>query len=322
MARGHWISRLVAGGVGAAATMAAMLAGVSADPFSPPQSKATLTITYTLTGSGVDRPESHERDVTWTIKNSFAVKANLTARAPSGFAGLHKPDAAETQREAQRQQAAQAAAADMQGMMAQAQAIAEKCGDDEACMQAEAIKMSQGIDPNSAQLKDAKANIEKASVVPGNRYQMFDSGVQTGSYRIDEKAHQAYFDAACSLRNESPCAYDTTVTGSGALSDGAGHDSYPGGGFAELDAQGGTLIVNLPALGVAKIEKTVQSQNPEIKTGTTADVRIMMDDVYQQRVTVSCGECRSAHGTVTQTIEDSLLGNKAKLTIDWKFTRQ
>ena len=70
---------------------------------------------------------------------------------------------------AQRQAAAEAGAQNMQGMMEMAQKIMEKCGEDEACIQQETMKMSQQIDPNDPKLKAAKQNIETASAVPGAR---------------------------------------------------------------------------------------------------------------------------------------------------------
>src|SRR5262249_32956804 len=158
--------------------------------------------TYTLTGGGTDRPESHEREVIWSVNDRYQVKAEMIAEKPSGFGGMHKPDAQETASMEQRQAAAAAGAQNMQGMMEMAQKIMEKCGDDEACMQAETMKMSQQIDPNAPELQEAKKNMAVATQMPGDRYQIFSTGQQTGTYTIAEKAHEAYFDAACSLRNQ------------------------------------------------------------------------------------------------------------------------
>jgi hypothetical protein len=297
-------------------------APASADPFSPPKSKATLTVTYTLTGGGTDRPASHEREVIWSVENRYTVKATLFAEKPTGLGGLHKPDAAETAGMQQRQAAAAAGAQNMQGMMAMAQEIMAKCGEDEACIQAESIKMSQQIDPNDPKLKAAKQNIEAASVVPGDRYQMFSAGPQSGSFKVTEQAHEAYFDAACSLKNQAPCAFDTAVSGAGKLTDHEGNTSFTLGTMAEVDTQTGSLIFTMPVPGFAKVKKTVTSQNKDVKTGSFEAMRALKPgDVGAEQIVVSCGECRSAGGSVTRDVEDGLLGRPAKLVIDWKFTR-
>lgn len=299
------------------AALAGIVASARAEPFSPERSAATLTVTYHLTGGGEDLPASHERHVIWSVDNRYAVKATLVAQKPSGFGGLHQPDAAEAERAA----AAQSAAGNMQDMMAQAQKIMEKCGDDEACIQTETIKMAQGIDPNSPQLQQAKKDMEKAGAMPGLRYQMFNGDRQSGTYAIAEQAREAYFDAACSLKNEPTCATDTAVSGDGTLDDGNGGTTFQAGIMAELDSQAGSLILMLPPPGNAAVKRTVKSPNPGVKVGTFDDRRQLHDDAFGDRITVSCGDCRTAHGTVTRDVEDALLGRPAKLVIEWTFVR-
>ena len=309
--------------LGAFAVALLFTASASADPFSPPKSKATLTLTYTLTGGGTDRPASHEREVIWSVENRYEVKATLVAEKPGGFGALHKPDAAEAASMQQRQANADAAAGNMQDMMEMAQKIMEKCGEDEACIQAESIKMSQQVDPNDPKLKAAKQNIEAASAMPGNRYQLFSSGPQSGSYKMTEKAHEAYFDAACSMKNQAPCAFDTAVAGAGKLTDPQGNTSFTLGVMAEVDAQAGSLIFTMPVPGFAKVTRTVTSQSKDVKTGSFEETRTLKPGEIGggEQIAVSCGECKSASGSVTRDVEDGLLGRPAKLVIDWKFTR-
>lgn len=298
-------------------------APAAADPFSPPKSKATLTVTFTLKGGGTDRPDSHEREVIWSIEDRYEVKATMIAEKPGGFGGLHKPEATENASMQQRQAAAEAGAQNMQGMMEMAQKIMEKCGEDEACIQAESIKMSQQIDPNDPKLKAAKQNIETASAMPGDRYQLFSAGPQTGSYKIDEKAHEAYFDAACSLKNQTPCAFDSVITGSGSLTDANGNTTMQTGVMAEIDTQAGSFIFLMPMPGIATAKRTVTSQSKDVKTGAFDEMRhLKATKLYGEQVTVSCGECRTASGSFTRDVEDEFLGRPAKLVIDWRFSRQ
>jgi len=298
-------------------------APAAADPFSPPKSKATLTVTFTLKGGGTDRPDSHEREVIWSVEDRYQVTATMIAEKPAGFGGLHKPDAGETASMEQRQAAAEAGAQNMQGMMEMAQKIMEKCGDDEACIQQESIKMSQQVDPNAPELQEAKKNIAVASQMPGDRYQIFSSGPQTGSYKIAETAHEAYFDAACSMKNQTPCAFDTAIAGSGDLTDAQGNTTMQTGIMAEVDTQSGSLIFLMPMPGIATAKRTVTSQSKDVKTGTFGETRhLKASKLYGEQIAVSCGECRTASGSITRDIEDEFLGRRAKLVIDWKFSRQ
>jgi hypothetical protein len=288
----------------------------------PENGTATLTITFEIAGTGVDQPESHERNVTWTVADRYTVTATMTATKPGAFAAMHGPDAEEQAREAERMAAADAAAADMQSMMAQAQKIMELCGDDEACIQAETMKMAQGIDMASPEMQSAQANIAAASVLPETRYQLFMPATQSGTYAIEESAHQAYYDAACSPATEATCGFDTTVRGDGATTDASGATETPTGAMAELDLQTGSLIIGLPIPGFATVTKTVVSANPDIETGATEEIRALRQaDIADGPVTVSCGDCMTASGTFERAVSDALLGYPAKLLVTWSFTR-
>jgi hypothetical protein len=292
-------------------------ASALAASFTAPNGTATMTVTYRVTGGGEDLPASHERHVTWSVDDTYEVKATLTAAKPSGFAGLHRADATEKKREADRQQAATAAAADMGDMMAQAQKIMAQCGDDEACVQRETIRLSQTIDPNSAKLKSAKQNIAKASVAPGERYQLFSAKEQSGTYKVAEKSRVALFDAACSLKNEARCLVETNVAGSGAQTDGAGKTNFLTGATAEYDAEGGSLVLMLAAPGVA----TAASVQSGAKTGSGDVRRVPLKGMHVDPITVTCGDCRTASGKLVKNVEDELTGRPAKLEIAWTFVR-
>ncbi len=291
-------------------------------PATPANGIATVTVTYELKGAGVERPASNERNVTWTLENRYTVTATLTAQKPAGFAAMHKPDAAEQAREAGRMAAATQAAGDMQSMMAQVEQIMKICGDDEACITRESVKMSQGIDMNAPEMQSAQANIAKVSAMPDARYQIFQAAMQQGSFAIKENAHEAYFDAACSFATEERCAYDTAVSGTGDLTDPSGAKLSGTIASAEIDYQTGSLLLTLPFPGLAKVTKTVTSRNPQIKTGSTEAVRMLrFDDVAKEPVQASCGDCRTASGSFERDVPDQLLGRPAKLVVSWTFSR-
>lgn len=289
---------------------------------SPENATATLIVTFELTGGGEDLPPSQERHVTWKVADRFTVTATMTAAKPGGFPSMHPLDAEEQAREAERLAAVDSAATSMQSMMEQAQKIAELCGDDEACIQAEVMKMSQGVDMSSPEMQAAQADIAAASAMPGVRYQMFTPGTQTGSFAVEESARAAYFDAACSLATEARCAVETVVRGEGATGFGDGATEVPTGAMAELDLKAGSLRLRLTVPGLATAEKTVSSANPEVESGTTETVRsVSLDKMPDGPIEVSCGACRTASGSFEREMSDQLLGYPAKLVVTWSFTR-
>ncbi|MFT3722820.1 MAG: hypothetical protein QM773_04465 [Hyphomonadaceae bacterium] len=286
------------------------------------KSSASLTVVYEFTGTGVEKPKSNERHVTWTVTDRYDLKASLTAQKPSGFPSMHKMDAAAEAREADRAKAAQQAQKDMTPMMDQAAKIVAQCGEDEACITRETMKMAQGINVNSPQMQSAKTNIGKASVVPADRYQIFQPGTASGTFAIDEKAYEAYFDAACSLKTEATCAINTTVKGAGKLADANGKTTMPSSVMGELDLQEGSLILTFPFLGIAKATKTTDSKSPDRKSGTEEVIRaVSVPNTEKLQLTAKCGACKTAEGTYTTELNDQLLGRKGTLKVTWKFTR-
>lgn len=293
----------------------------SAQAFSPAKGVATLTVKATLAGQGIDRPASHTKNVTWTVEDVYEIKATMTARAPSGFVALKKPDAAAQAREAQRAANVKAATANAGDMMAQAQAAQAKCGDNQDCLMREVMKMSQNIDPNSPQLQAAKAQADAATAVPRNRYQLFEPQQQAGSFRVEEKAHEAYYDAACKPSTEATCSIDTRVTGGGAQRDPKGALSYATGAMAEWDATAGTLTLMLPATMPGEVQRDVISTRSEKKSGKANEWRSAPIELYKDVQMATCGDCKAAAGKFSVPVKDALLGRPATLTVEWKFER-
>jgi hypothetical protein len=307
------------------ALVGAMASAAWAAPGSPKDSEAKVTVVFEFKGGGEDLPQSKERHVTWSITERFETSATMKAAALSPMGGLHKADAKTTNDMAGRQAAAESAQKNMQPMMEQAQAAMAKCGDDEACMQREAMKMAQALKANPEQQKKneaAKSAMEKATAPMAQRYQNFLGGKQASTYKIDGKAKEAYFDAACGLKTEERCAYETVLKGEGAAGDDKGNP-IPSTAYAEIDYQTGSLMLMLPNPGGVKVTRTVTSaNNKQVKTGTTEKVRPAFNGtIFKDAIEVKCGECKTASGTVTKEIDDQFLGRKGTLTAKWTFTR-
>jgi hypothetical protein len=316
------LGRAFASAAVAALCVLSVRAGAEVPAASPLNGTATLTLTFELKGTGVERPASHEKNVTWTMENRYTVTATMTAQKPGGFGAMHKPDAAEQAREAERAAAVGAAAGSMQSMMEQAEQIMKLCGDDEACITRESMKMSQGVDMSSPEMQAAKANVAAASVMPEARYQIFAPVTQSATFAVKEVAHEAYYDAACSPATEASCSIDTTVSGQGDTTDGGDATVFATAASAEIDYQRGSLLLNLTVPGMAKVQKTVASKVPEVASGTTDVIRmIRFGDVAEDPLQVSCGACTTASGSFERDVTDELLGRPAKLVVTWSFKR-
>jgi hypothetical protein len=314
--------RVFAGAAAAALLVLSASARAEVAAPTPENGGATLTLTFELKGTGVDRPASHEKNVTWTVENRYTVTATMAARKPSAFGAFHKPDAAEQAREAERAAAAGAAMQNMGSMMEQAEKIMALCGDDEACVTRESMKMSQGVDMSSPEMQAAKANVAAASVIPEARYQIFEPVTQSATFAVKEVAHEAYYDAACSPATEASCAFDTTVSGQGDTTDGGDATVFATAASAEIDYQRGSLLLNLTVPGMAKVQQTVASKVPEVASGTTDVIRmISFGDVAELPLEIACGACTTASGSFEKELPDQLLQRPAKLVVTWSFKR-
>lgn len=314
--------RAFAGAAAAALLAVSIGARAEAPTPTPENGNATLIVTFELKGTGIDRPASKEKNVTWTVENRYTVTATMAARKPSGFGAFHKPDAAEQAREAERAAAAGAAAGSMQSMMDQAEQIMKLCGDDEACITRESMKMSQGVDMSSPEMQAAKSNVAAASVMPQARYQIFEPVTQSATFAVKEVAHEAYYDAACSPATEASCSIDTTVSGQGDTTDGGDATVFATAASAEIDYQRGSLLLNLTVPGMAKVQKSVASKVPEVASGTTDVIRmIRFGDVAELPLEIACGACTTASGSFEKQLPDELLRRPAKLVVIWTFKR-
>ncbi len=305
----------------------ACILSTSALAQTPADAPATLVVTVELKSTGVQRPKSGEKNVTWTVAHTFTTTTKLKADKAQGSPQLHKPNPGQQAANERAAKAAEKAASDAEPLMAQAEKIFEKCGDDEACIERETLKLAGSLDKEktAAAGKSAAEAAEAAdkAVPKGTRYQNFRRGAATGVYKIDEVAHEAYFDAACSTRNEASCSIDTVVRGEGALESSDGKTALPAAAWIEVDHQTGTAIVMLTGFGIGKATKTVKSGAPERPSGSSEVKRTSLPEGFGSPMLegkCSAG-CATASGSFTKETIEPLLRQPATLTISWKFTQ-
>jgi hypothetical protein len=285
------------------------------------KSVATVEATFELTGGGSEATPDGVTNTRWEVKDRWVVRAEMTAQAASGFPSLHPQDAAQKQTEAERQAAADRATAGMAPMLASVEKILEVCGEDEACIERETIKMAQGIDPESAELKGARADVEKASAMPKARYQLFMPGTQSGTFSVKESMHIADRDPICMGKPQATCHTQVDVTGAGPITL-KGAEKAGGSTSAEVDLEGGTLRFTIPLPYPVLARETTQTDDPGKSSGTQDAQRFLTNLRLDLGVAEACGACRTARGTKSYDVADQLSGRPAKLRVDWSFARK
>jgi hypothetical protein len=137
--------------IGCAAALAGILLALSspaafAETAAKPGTKAILEVEFTLSGAHSDSGDlgSTEWKVNRHFKATFEIKAQELAKY--GFLDQSHQKEMQDDNQALGQQAQQMTT-DNADMMAKAQAIADACGDDEACIEQRVMELAQ--DPNS-----------------------------------------------------------------------------------------------------------------------------------------------------------------------------
>ena len=304
-----------------------LCSSLQADSPSPPGTRGNLVVTVEYVGSGTDRPSSGIMNLTWSVKDTFVISGYVEAEKALSVPVLHAMDSSQVAAIENASSEASTAAAGAEPMMSKMEKIADMCGDDDACLQRETMKMmgSMNMSEIAAAGESAKqATTAAQKAVPkGGRYQTFSGGVQTGTFEVDETAHEAYFDAACSTRNESTCSIDTTVKGSGTVRSHDGNPELHGFIAVELDYEAGTALLSFRGLGAGDANQTVKSGSPDRKSGTSQVARYTQPEGAGQNIvpgTCTAG-CASASGESTVEAHDFLLRKPVTYKITWEFTR-
>ncbi|WP_326543956.1 hypothetical protein [Pseudorhodoferax sp.] len=260
----------------AAACLLAGTLAAQADPaLAPAGSKATLTVSYRFEAQGrqQDKYDLHE----WKVQRSVELAAELVAHKPAALPAMQALDGTQAGKIQQQQ----------------AQAIMARCGDDEKCMEREAMKMGAAL-AGTPQLAQARQTGRETAAVmqPGaGRYQLWEGRSQNGRYSLDESWHVVHADPICTRLPKARCTHDMARKGSGEL------PASPGTTMLEVDAQGGTMTLMLPVplVPLAHVE-THRSDEPD-GTHEVATPRGPVNGVTVMRLTAD-GKATQAPMTV------------------------
>ena len=173
--------------------------GRAAESFAPAGAIGTLTVEYTFSSSGrkADRNDARE----WKVNRTITMNAELGAAAPTSGPTLTPMDAAMTADLARRSERTQAVAKDMQPTLDEVQKIIAKCGENEACLTRETMRLGVATDTGARMEKNRKS-VEELTRAPVPRYQRWSARQQSGSYSIDESVKLLYADPICQPRNQ------------------------------------------------------------------------------------------------------------------------
>ena len=214
-----------------------------------------------------------------------------------------------------KQATAVVAAKKMTPMMGDMMKIAEKCGEDEACIEKEieAYGNSMQMTP---ELKSTGKDIEKLGKVDGPRYQLWKLVTQRGTYAIDEYYKGQTADPACMEKPKQRCNREEARKGGGDVP--APTKSIAGRAQFEVDAQKKDLVLMLPvAMAPLPHQRAIRSDFPGESSGSSQGFSGLPSS---KPITVTIpGDLKRLSGT-EQIKQDGAEGEGGTVTIRWTIT--
>lgn len=318
-------------------TLAVVTTSFADAAFAPAGAKATLSVDYVYESAGNKRSEGMYDPYEWRVKRSANLVAELVAQPATAMPTLQAIDASQMAELEGKSDKAQSVATQMAPMMANAEEIMAKCGDDEACITREAQKMGAAMQgtPEMAAAMGAKKDIQELANPGAPRYQAWRPTAQTGSYLIDETAHISVTDPICTSLPRHRCTRDEVRKGSGAIPLPPEAKKNPGAAAGisavEVDTVKNTLTVGLPVpLFLLPYTETITTDEPE-GTHDTPTPKGPQQKLHRFRVNAAGGVThdkpftvalkggwRSQSGEQVEVLKGEF-GDAGKLTMRWRF---
>ncbi len=333
--------RIAAFSISAMVPILTVLPAFAAD-FAPAGTKATLSVEYIYESAGKRSSEGMYDPYQWQVKRTVNITADLVSKAPAPNGGLKPPDAEEIAQLKGKAEKTKAISKKLAPTITSMEQISEKCGDNENCLMAEAMKLNAGMQANGQMdtLAKTRGDIDELSKPGAIRYQNWIAAGQKGSYSIKEVVHVSVTDPICTSHPRHRCTRDEIRVGNGDLPAPPDAKKRPQGvtdsfAEAEVDSAKNTLTLRLPLpLTVLDYIETITTDEPE---GThsvptpkgphkmqmvfrTEEKEFTGDSVKVVTVPLK-GGWRSQSGEYTQNIEGEF-GNGGKLKVLWRFKVQ
>jgi hypothetical protein len=255
--------------------------------------KATVTVEYSYSAVGAKKDKYDPRE--WKVTRTIQVTAQYAADKPQEMAQLRQAEASQLADLKSKQATAVSAQKKMQPMMSDMLKIAEKCGDDEACIEkaVESYGNSMEITP---ELKSAGQDIDKLGKTSGPRYQVWKAVSQKGTYFVDEYYRGQTADPACMEKPKQRCNREEWRKGSGEIPAPPGKGSASSSSW-EVDAQKKDIVMMLPVPMMAgSYEREVKSDFPGESSGKSTSLMQMQFDLKPITIVIP-GDLKTLSGT-------------------------
>jgi len=259
----------------------------AATDFAPAGARAILEAEFRYESRGRKEDRNDLRE--WQIKRQVTMSAELAAKPPTSLPAMQAPDSAAQARIGAQQAHIAKLSADMAPMMAGAEKILAKCGEDEACLERESAKMGAALanDPKTA--ARARAGDETAKLfAPGApRYQAWQAQAQNGRYEIEERVHLVYADPICMSLPRARCTRDERRDGAGPvpgpLPEVARSKAAAGFAGAEFDFGGNIVLLRLPVpLNALPYTEVITSNEPGASKAAAERGRQQKQHVFKE----------------------------------------
>lgn len=317
--------------------LAVMTTAHATDALAPAGTKATLSVDYVYESAGQKSSEGMYDPYQWRVKRSANLVAELVAQPATAMPTVQAIDAGQMAGLESLSSQAQSVATQTAPTMADVEKIMAACGEDEACITREAMKMSAALQ-GTPQMDAAMNTAQELGKPAAPRYQAWRPTAQKGSYLIDENVHISVTDPICTGLPGHRCTRDEVRTGAGEIPLPPDAQKNPGAAAgvsaAEVDTDNNTLTVALPVpLFLLPYTETITTDEPEgthdTPTPTGPQQKLLRfrvnaagDVTHDQPFTVALdGGWRNQAGQQVVALQGEF-GDAGNLTINWRFVVQ
>jgi hypothetical protein len=288
----------------------------------PKGARATLTVEYQYTAIGNWVAPAKDSNHDWNVRRTVNITARMSANAPQPISAMRQDK--ESQKALTKDVEARVASAQakaqptMQDMMK----IADRCGDDEACITRAVSEYGMNMSAwQQADLNSARESMTGLVGAGAMRYQMWTLESQRGTYALDEVYHKQVLEMTCTVKN--PCKREEIRKGSGDLTVPPGTEAGAGFSMLEVDSSGKDMVVALPVpIMPVGYTKTLATNIPDDEKGgvTKGLAPNWLAPAAKQFIVKIAGGLNSAAGTQTFKLTGEE-GEGGTVIAKWKFTR-
>ena len=279
--------------------------------------KATLSVQYeySATGKKADKYEPKE----WRVQRTIKLVVPMTSDPAQPVSSLRPMDAAYAadmeKKTGQIQELHKTLAPTMDDMMK----IAERCGEDEACIEKAIQDYGKTMDRST--VEKGKTQAAAISTTGAPRYQLWQPLSQTGTYAVDETYRAETSDPLCSGKPRNRCTRAETRKGGGEIPAPPGSKN-PSAAMLEIDSVGKEIMIKLPVpLMPLSYSRQVTSDFPDEKSGASSGTLASMAGQQKTINVPLTGDLRTASGTQSFKMEGAE-GEGGTMTVTWQFTLQ